>query len=537
LQQQLVRYRMLVAAISLPLGFLLGSGPPFAQRGADLLLVSGVVAGLSVIYLAGLHWGRWPRAQISAQIAIDVLLVTWVALETGGRHSQFVLFYVLVVLYAGIVFATRGGLLAAIGVAGAYLSLPWLVSGAASSPWQSVAEELIRDPAWPLAAGLFIAVGILGGIVGRKVRRSSATLARAAREVKQVRLDTERILASMSSGVLTLDADLRVLHANQAAADVLGIPIGEFRGRLCRELLGPDQDTLLERVEHTLDAGRAQHRQEIEITDREGNRRPVGLSTSILTDEFGDKRGVVAVFADLSEFKAVEERARRSETLAAIGELSAAIAHEIRNAVVPMAGSVEILVKELELEDENQRLLDLVSRECSRLNRFVSELLDYVREAQVHVEMVNLMDLMEEVLELIHQHPTAESLRVRIECEGDEFCARADGEQLKRAFVNLAQNAVEAMDGAGELTVLLGTRGEAVTVSFRDTGPGIAPENRHRIMEPFFTTKRGGTGLGLSTASRVIERLGGSLEVTSSSSEGTTVTVELPQVVGTSLAA
>ena len=278
--QQLVRYRMLVAAISLPLGFLLGPQPLFAQRAGDLLVVAGVMAGLSVIYLAGLHWGRWPRAQMALQIAIDVLVITWVAVETGGRHSQFVLFYVLVVLHSGMVFATRGGLLCALGVAAAYLSLPWLANGAATSPWRSMAEEIIRDPAWPLAAGLFIAVGILGGIVGRKVRRSSATLARAAREVKQVRLDTERILASMSSGVLTLDADLRVLHANQAAADVLGMPVEEFRGRLCRESLGPDQDALLERVEHTLETGLAQHRQEIEITRRNGNNCPVGLSTS-----------------------------------------------------------------------------------------------------------------------------------------------------------------------------------------------------------------------------------------------------------------
>jgi two-component system sensor histidine kinase PilS (NtrC family) len=245
--QQLVRYRMLVAAISLPIGFLLGDEPFFAHRATDLLLSAGVVAGLSIVYLVGLRWGRYPRVQISVQIAVDVLLVTWVALLTGGRHSQFVLFYVLVVLYAGVFFATRGGLMAAGGVAVAYLSLPWLGASAKALPWGPTAEEVLRDPAWPLAAGLFLAVGLLGGFVGQKVRRSSATLARAAREVKQVRLDTKRILASMSSGVLTLDADLRVLHANQAAADVLGIPAEEVQGRLCTEALGPDQDALLDR--------------------------------------------------------------------------------------------------------------------------------------------------------------------------------------------------------------------------------------------------------------------------------------------------
>jgi signal transduction histidine kinase len=202
-----------------------------------------------------------------------------------------------------------------------------------------------------------------------------------------------------------------------------------------------------------------------------------------------------------------------------------------------MAGSVEILVKELKLEDENKKLLQLVSRECSRLNRFVSELLDYVRESQVHEEIVCLNDLVGDVLELTKRHPCAQGVVFRLEGESAAVLTRADGEQLKRAFVNLAQNAVEAMDGEGELTVLLESREGEVAVTFRDVGPGISPEIQDRIMEPFFTTKRGGTGLGLSTASRVIERIGGSLEVTSRPGHGTSVTVELPQVVEASLAA
>lgn len=529
---------MLVAAVTLPLGFLLGPEEQVIERGGSFLAAGVVVTALSALYLLGLRWGRAPRLQIAAQLAIDLCLVTWLASATGGRQSQFVLFYVLVILCAGVLYEARGGLIAALAAGVAFSLLPWAGSAA---PWPAG----LLTPSWPLLAGVFVIVGLLGGYLGWSMRRTSQSLEEAAREVEQatreveqVRLDTERILASMSSGVLTLDSTGAVLHVNPAAAEILGRPAAELRGRGCQEVLGAGQEALLACLQETMTSGRGRHRMEVQLRSPGGRSQPLGISTSVLTDDGGEPRGAIAVIADLSEIKAVEERARRAETLAAIGQLSAHIAHEIRNAVVPIAGCVEILQRDLGVRGENERLLELVARECDRLGCFVTELLDYVREPELMDERVCLNDLVRDVLDLVRRHPQARDTRLTMEDEGAVLWARGDQEQLKRAFLNLAQNAVEAMAGrGGALQVRLADGNGRTAIRFEDRGPGIAPEHLGRILEPFFTTKRGGTGLGLAIAARVIERHGGSLRVTSTPGAGTAVTVELPQEAEARLAA
>jgi PAS domain S-box-containing protein len=533
---------MLVAAIALPLAFLLGPDEAMAQRTAELMPVAATLAVISVIYMTGLAWGGWPRVQMALQIAMDVVLVTWISSLTGGRHSQFVLFYVLVILSGGVLFDARGGLAVALTSAACFVALPLVPGRTALSGWAEGLVEGFNSPTLPLLVGIFVAIGLLGGYLGWSVRRTSRSLEQAKseaenaeREARQLRLDTECILSSMSSGVLTLDAAGRVLHLNRAAAEILGVEGTGTSGRLLEELLDPD-GPLVAVLRQTVESGVTVHRQELRL--RAGSIvRPVGVSTSVLLDEAGQRRGAIAVMADLSEIKAAEDRARRSETLAAIGQLSAHIAHEIRNAVVPIAGSVEILQKELDLRGENQRLLVLVSRECDRLNRFVTELLDYVREPVLATDVVCVNDVVRDVLDLLRRHPLGRTTRLALEDDGKVLWAQADGEQLKRAFVNLAQNAIESMEGKGELLVKLAPAGERVEIEFQDRGPGISPENLSRILEPFFTTKREGTGLGLSIASRVIERHGGSLRVVSTPGNGTSFIVELTQAAEERLAA
>jgi len=533
---------MLVAAVTLPLALLLGPEEAMSARTEALLPVALVIAGLSALYMIGLAWARWPRVQTAIQLALDVALVTWIASLTGGRHSQFVLFYVLVILCGGVLFDARGGLATALAAAAAFLTLPLNPAHTALTSWTEGLVEGFASPTLPLLVGIFLAVGILGGYLGWSVRRTSASLEQAKidaeqaeREARELRLDTERILSSMSSGVLTLDPLGNVLHVNPAAAEILGVPADEMRGRPFEEVLG-SEEALLARLTETLRTGATVHRQELRL--RAGRTtRPVGISTSVLWDESGQRRGAIAVMADLSEIKAAEERARRSETLAAIGQLSAHIAHEIRNAVVPIAGSVEILERELALRGENARLLEMMSRECERLNRFVSELLDYVREPDLSQDVVCVNDVVRDVLDLLRRHPLGRTSRLALEDDGKVWWARADGEQLKRAFLNLALNAIESMEGRGELLVRLVPREERVVVDFHDRGPGIPPENLARILEPFFTTKREGTGLGLAIASRVIERHGGTLSVASTPGEGTCVTVELTRAAEERVAA
>src|SRR5262249_4823699 len=280
-----------------------------AQRTAVLMPVAGALAVLSVIYMTGLVWGGWPRMQMGLQIAMDVVLVTWLASLTGGRHSQFVLFYVLVILSGGLLFDARGGFATAMASAACFLALPLVPGRTAVSSWAEGVVEGFNSPTLPLLIGIFVAIGLLGGYLGWSVRRNSRSLEQAKteaenaeREARQLRLDTECILSSMSSGVLTLDAWGRVLHLNRAAAEILGVDGAPASGCSLEELLGPD-GPLVAVLRATLENGTTVHRQELRL--RAGSVvRPIGVSTSELLDERGDRRGAIAVMADLSEIKA-----------------------------------------------------------------------------------------------------------------------------------------------------------------------------------------------------------------------------------------
>ncbi len=384
-------------------------------------------------------------------------------------------------------------------------------------------------PYSPALVGFLVLLGAIAGSLGGRVRRTQQTLERASREVERARLDTDVILEHLPSGVLTLDTSGIVLHYNKSAEVILGTPLSSVRGRACSEAFGENPKAMIDKITITLEAGRPLGREEVLVRRKDGREAPIGLSTAFLFDEHGNRRGVIAVFADLSEFKAVEERARRSETLAAIGQLSAGIAHEIRNCLNPISGSVEYLQKELVVTGEGAHLMSLISSECERLNRFVTELLDYAREPRFHMRVVELNDLLADAVDLARRHPAyRKDISLTLEDDAGSSAARLDREQFKRVLMNVLQNALEALDGPGRVTVrVVPLMDSRVAVEVSDNGPGIPAEQVSRVTEPFFTTKHGGTGLGLAIASRIMERLGGKLRVTSRPGEGTTFTMEL----------
>ena len=525
----LVRWRLVVGVGALGLGLLLRPGVGEATR--STLLGAGLLALFAVtgLYVVLLRVRRGATAQAWIQAFGDCALVTVFAAATGGANSQFVLFYVVVVLWAGVVLETTGGLATAVVASTGYLCLAEIAQIVLSDPGFAVTNRATSPVPYSPSLVLFlVALGAGGGSLGGRARLDRQTLRQKSREVERVRLDTDRILENMSSGVLTLDSAGTVLHYNRSAEDLLGRPLAVVRGRLCTDVFGEGQRPLLDRIRGTFANGQAVSREEVWVKAPDGRPVPVGLSTSFLMDEDGSRRGVIAVFADLSEFKAIEERARRSETLAAIGQLSAGIAHEIRNCLNPISGSVEFLQRELTLDGENAHLMGLISHECERLNRFVTELLDYAREPRFHAESADLGEAIGDAMDLVRRHP---AYRPDIALEYDAADAphvNVDREQFKRVLVNLLQNAIEALEGPGRVAVrILPLAGDRVQVTVTDTGPGIPAEYLPRITEPFFTTKRGGTGLGLAIAARIMERLGGKLTVASTPGAGTTFTLEL----------
>lgn len=526
----LVRWRAVVGVGALGLGLLLRPGVGEVTR--STLLGAGLAAlfAMTGAYVVLLRVRRGATAQAWLQAFGDCALVTFFAAATGGPNSQFVLFYVVVVLWAGVVLETRGGLATAVVASTGYLCLTEFAQFVSLDPaFLAPGRALAPVPYSPSLVLFLVVLGAAAGSLGGRARLDRQRLRQKSREVERVRLDTDRILENMPSGVLTLDSVGTVLHYNRSAEDLLGVPLSQVRGRSCHDVFAEGHRPLLERIRATLVTGHAVSREEVKVRAADGRAVPVGLSTSFLMDEEGSRRGVIAVFADLSEFKAVEERARRSETLAAIGQLSAGIAHEIRNCLNPISGSVEFLQKELTLDGENAHLMGLISQECERLNRFVTELLDYAREPRLHAESADLGDAIGDAMDLVRRHPAYRpNIALVFEETADAPHVSVDREQFKRVLVNLLQNAIEALEGPGRVAVrILPLAGDRVQVTVTDTGPGIPAEFLPRVTEPFFTTKRGGTGLGLAIAARIMERLGGRLSVTSPPGAGTTFILEL----------
>lgn len=521
----LVGARLLVAALSLPIGVLWWPGAGPESRWVLTVGMLAVGAASGGLWL----WARWGRAHgvaVTAHVLTDLLIVTGLAAATGARGSQFTLFYVLVVITGGVQAGLRGGLAAAAGACALYAGLPWI------SRWIGIpggfVGSSVTNPV--LLPALLAVVGALAGVLGVRNGRVRADLEAASRELERVRFDHDAILRHLTSGVMTLDSAGRVSYLNPAAEEMLGLRGEDLIGRpareACPERLAGLRDALLDALDH----GRVRLRGEVSLRSSSGRAFPIGLSTKRLTHDDG-VTGVVSVFQDLSEIREMERVARRNQTLAEVGALAAGIAHELRNGLKPISGSVEVLQRELSLEGENAQLMELVGRESHRLNRFVTDLLSYARERDVAREAIPVDEHLRELVEgLRHDPRCAPGVTLRAEVgEAVGVVLHADREQLRQVWLNLAANAFEAVGPRGTLVVraIPGADGR-LTVEFEDDGPGIAAEDLPRVGEPFFTTKHGGTGLGLAIATRIVERHGGTLSLDSAPGRGTRVRVTLP---------
>lgn len=524
--QHLVLARVLVASLALPVGILLRPG--VVDRPQPLLWGAVLaVAAITVLSVVAMRWRRGLRAQTYAQLAADLGLITVLAARTGGRDSQFVLFFALVVITGGVMARIAGGLFAAAGACAGFLLLPWL-SGA--SLVDSGTAPLLARP--ELLVAFLTMVGVLSGVLGERVHRTRDDLQRTARELDRVRIDNDVVLRHLATGVFAVDHEGVVGYLNPAAEQVLGMRAIEARGRHVGVALPERLSALRHIVAETLSTQQGRARVDLLMQGPSGRPLPVGCSTNVLTHE-GNMTGVVAVFQDLTEVREMERRARRNETLAEVGALAAGIAHELRNGLKPISGSVEYLQRELKLSGEEAQLMDLIARESNRLNQFVTDLLSYSRERDLALERVDVGEHLREVVSVL-RHDPRKGAGVEIRCEtcDERLWARIDAEQLRQVWLNLASNALEALGENGVLTIRsCPSEDGQLAVEFSDDGVGIAADDLPRVGEPFFTTKRGGTGLGLAIAQRIVERHGGVLTLESEAGRGTTARVQLPVAI------
>ena len=523
----LIRARLLIATLAIPIGVLLR---PDATDAAWWTLWWSLlsIGGLSALFWLGVRVRHGVEFQTWVQVATDVAIVTALSALSGGRDSQFVLFFALVVITGGLLLRVAGGLVMAGAACAAFTALPWVSRALGAMHTSSTLAASL--PPGMLVAYLLM-MGVLSGILGERVQRAREELERTARELDRVRVDNDVILRHLTTGVLTVDGRARVAYLNPAAEQFLGLRALECRAHALDEALPERLRPLRDLISETLVQRAPRARAELKMKTATGRGLPLGISTNLLMHE-GDVTGVVAVFQDLTDVQEMERRARRNKTLAEVGALAAGIAHELRNGLNPISGSVECLQRELKLEGENAQLMELIATECSRLNRFVTDMLSYSRDRDLAIETVDLEDHLADLCEELGRDPRFGRVTVRFERGGPSGCVQADRVQIRQVWLNLATNALEAMDGHGTLTVGWG-EGESgqVVVEFIDDGPGVATEDLSRVGQPFFTTKQGGTGLGLAIAQRIVERHGGMLSLENAAPRGAVVRVMLPGVV------
>jgi two-component system, NtrC family, sensor histidine kinase PilS len=480
-------------------------------------------------------------AFFGTQVGIDFLLETILVARTGGVESPFAVLYVITVAVASLIPQRRVGLFAActcIIVFGVVTNAQ--LYGLASS-WSgqighiSAASMLQTFAVYALA---LLVVGLLSGTLAEQLHVADQSLREKEQGLTRLQAFHENIVRSISSGVFTADATGAVTSFNPAAREVTGYAVGQVLGRSWREIFNwhPNESS----DEGPALAVPAMTRFEVECKDANGNRLVLGMTVSPLHEQ-DEPHGLVGVFKDLTQIRDLEEEMRRKEWLANLGEMSAGMAHEIRNPLGALAGAMQMLRKEAISDATDRRLMDIAVREATRLDAIITEFLQYARPPALDLAEHNIDKILAETLDLVqHEARNRKRITIATSLAGGALSAQVDQNQMRQVFWNLATNAFDAMPDGGKLTITTGSRhidaggrkGDVVEIAFQDTGEGIAPGNLDKIFLPFFTTKKEGSGLGLAAVHRIVDLHGGWIKVESQPQQGTRFVVCLPRSGG-----
>ncbi len=543
-----------------------GLGQALAEDARVGLYLTVAAAFASTIFSAAtLAYVRRPALYASAQLAIDVGIVTSLVHYSGGRESIFTFLYVVVTLYGSGLFERRGAIVSATLSALAY---GVILFGGRLGLFPRLVEDgellpiAVLGAIWGVHVGALYLVGVLSSLLSAELMRTGAALDQSTSDLRQLR-DLHRLtIESIMSGLLTIDQEGRVTSFNPEAERITGRSRDEVHGEPLESVI-PGAGAVLD-ASNEGERGAPNGRGRIAYSNSRGEELYLGLASSVLKGPDEAPAGHIVIFQDVTKVVAMERELRQSERLAAVGEMAAKIAHEIRNPLASISGSVQILGATVDWEAtdrESRQLLDIVVREADRLNVLISDFLQYSRPNPPKASRVDLGELILDVAKMLESTESAgpEGVRVRCETRGGTFCVSGDADQLRQVVWNLAINGIQAMEDGGILTLGLRAgmhgltqdggvarrngdqrasgrtpdaeeRSPHVEIVVRDQGPGISDEIRERIFEPFFTTKQMGTGLGLAMVHRIVEVHGGALSVESEMGTGTTFRVILPSM-------
>ena len=465
---------------------------------------------------------------IQGQVVWDLLFATALVYLSGGIDSLFSFFYLLIIISASFFFSRQEILFVASAAAILYGSLldlqfygylPWffgdktaIVSAQGGSYFFAVFVNV----------SAFYLTALLGGALAERQRRSALALEKREIDYGELENLNRTILGNISSGLMMINDQGRIRSFNTAAEKITGYSLEEAYNHIADELLSGL--TLLEKGRFVLVS-----RGEARVPSRFGGELILGYNTSLVRDARGNVIGMLVAFQDLSGLKQMEEQLQRADRLAAVGRLASGMAHEIRNPLASISGSVQLLMEGAHVTDEDRRLMRIVVKEAERLSGLLTDFLVYARPVPPRPTLFNMSALLDELSDMLQADARFSRVEIRREFAAGVLL-NLDRQQFHQALWDLVINGAEAMGDAGGV-LRLGIVTDALTIYVEDSGPGISAEVRTRIFEPFFTTKDWGTGLGLATVYAIVEAHGGQIEVDPGEVCGTRFTIHLPEEV------
>ncbi|MEK6577040.1 MAG: ATP-binding protein [Nitrospirota bacterium] len=468
------------------------------------------------------------------QISLDILLETFLVYLTGGVDSPYTPLYIISIISASIILFRKGSSAAASLSAimyGGLVDLQFYKMIPSMPPSSYSARETLYFLFIYTIA--FFTVAFLSGGLAEKVKQTGKELISKETDLTSLQAFNENILQSISSGLLTSDLQGRITSFNRAAGEITGFRFEEVHGKRVKEILG--WKTAVSPAVNSSKSNTPSRRFDIETSRKDGSRLILGFTISPFKDKNGEDKGSIWVFQDLTRTKEMEEEMSRRERLATIGELAAGIAHEIRNPLASISGSMQVLNRDLDMKDEDRRLMEVALKETERLNSIVTEFLIFARPIQLNPKPCNIIELLTETISLAKKSSHyRDDIEILTDFHDENMYIIIDQDKIKQVFWNLLINAFQAMPGGGRFSIE--TRGrassEGIEIVFEDNGEGIKKEDLGKIFNPFFTTKCSGSGLGLAVVQKIVKEHNGNIGVKSTVGMGSLFTVSLPSVRG-----
>ncbi len=507
---------------------------------SSVCFIIAVTYFLTFVYLFLAKRIKSPKINVYIQAITDVSLITALVCVTGGVTSVYSPLYVVVIIYSVLFLAVKGGAIVASACGifyGLLLDLEYygIVHPIYSPPWDyNISAGYVFSRIFIHIVSFYIVTLVIGFIVQQE-KSARSLLAEKESEFHQLDLLHRSIIESVSAGIITIDLQRNIKSFNRTAEQITRFSFSEVADRKIDTVL-PGFSGILANTNNEEMKQEAIDRNEIVVPGKHNRNIVLGFSVSPLIDSRNRKIGEIVIFQDLTASKEMKEQVEKSRRLALIGEMAAVLAHEVRNPLASLCGSIQMLQKNLNLDETSERLMQIVLRGRGQLENLVKNFLLLARPNLNNREEIDIKEVIDDVLESLRHGPDwHENINVVT-----EFCNETNiygnMTEIRQALWNLASNAVQSMPDSGALRIetepiILDNGNEYVEIQISDTGCGIQENDSSRIFEPFYTTKESGTGLGLAIVNRIVESHEGQIRIENESNKGTKCILLLPRYV------